>query len=727
MKKTKFFYLFLLIISTSHVLAEMPTLKFKDGRFKIVQFTDLHWVDGNEKFAAKNDSTLALMKAVIASERPDLVIITGDIVVSKNARKGWQEVVKPMEDAGVPYAITFGNHDTETDMTKSKILRQLSGYPYNLTYNADDNIDGVGNCSLEVKTGDGKSDAWVLYLLDSHAYPATPSAGTYDWIKQSQIDWYEKQRDVYAYKNGHVVPALAFFHIPTPEYEDARHLVGTFGNNGEKVCSPDTNTGLLSRFLDKGDVLGVFVGHDHNNDYIASPDGRISLAYGRKSGYNAAYEEVLERGARVITLHEDEHRFDTYIRTLKGKELEYAFEQVLASAVKYPIAEGTFIQDFLVRDWDDDRWQQEFQMMKDLGMKYLVFAPTLHIDKEEQAKTLYPSRLSGVSQRWRNDLIDLCLRNAQKAGIKVFLGLNFHERWWDVDYSEEWLFKQMELGNQVADELIDLYKSSYPDAMHGWYWVWEIANVDKLQIPVYRQALIHALNINVDHLHQRYVDMPVMLSPFMNYQVGTAKLNGKLWQAIFEGVNFRAGDIFSPQDCIGAGGLTMEELPIWFSELSKAVRTKPGLLFWSNAETFEQKYWSSAPLSRFVDQMELVSAHVSKVVTFAYSHYYSPVERTSNYHQSYLHYVRTGTLPTFDLPSPIANLTVNKKEIGMEIKWDAPSDTSICGFWVYKDDVLIANVPLEAKKNIYLYVDKEGHAKSNYEVITYNCLGNSSL
>lgn len=47
-----------------------------------------------------------------------------------------------------------------------------------------------------------------------------------------------------------------------------------------------------------------------------------------------------------------------------------------------------------------------------------------------------------------------------KNGIKVFVGLNFNERWWKVDYDAHWLLEQMEVGNKVADELVALYKES---------------------------------------------------------------------------------------------------------------------------------------------------------------------------------------------------------------------------------------------------------------------------
>ena len=116
-----------------------------------------------------------------------------------------------------------------------------------------------------------------------------------------------------------------FFHIPLPEYEKVRNQKSTIGSTVEEVCSPMLNSGLFTSFVEMGDVKGVFVGHDHNDDFAGTLAG-ICLCYGRKTGYVAAYKEVLERGARVIVLEEGKESFNTWIRTLAGKELFYSFD-----------------------------------------------------------------------------------------------------------------------------------------------------------------------------------------------------------------------------------------------------------------------------------------------------------------------------------------------------------------------------------------------------------------
>lgn len=319
----KSIFTLLLVLFVLNSYSEKPALRFKKHKFKIVQFTDLHLINGKE-YAQKNDSTYMLMRNVIDEEKPDLVVLTGDIVVSGGAAQIWHEVVQPMTEAQVPFAVTFGNHDTETDLSKSQILELLLGNKYNMTHNADHELSGVGNCSLPVFSSEGKEIPWAIYLFDSHAYTNDSTLGAYDWIKNDQIQWYRKQSSAYARNEGTPVKALAFFHIPLPEFEQVRNQKTTFGSIDEPVCSPSINSGLFSSFVEMGDVIGVFTGHDHNDDYVGQL-ASICLGYGRKTGYASAYHEILKRGARIIELYENEQKFDTHIRTLTGTELDYSF------------------------------------------------------------------------------------------------------------------------------------------------------------------------------------------------------------------------------------------------------------------------------------------------------------------------------------------------------------------------------------------------------------------
>ena len=65
-------------------------------------------------------------------------------------------------------------------------------------------------------------------------------------------------------------------------------------------------------------MKGVFVGHDHDNDYAVCWQG-ILLAYGRFTGGPTEYNH-LPNGARIIELTEGSGKYATWIRTKYGVE-----------------------------------------------------------------------------------------------------------------------------------------------------------------------------------------------------------------------------------------------------------------------------------------------------------------------------------------------------------------------------------------------------------------------
>ena len=114
MKKNLFTYICLAFIGILPAKAQ-HTLKFNtDKKFKIVQFTDLHYISGDSR------SVVALenMKEVLAVEKPDFVIFTGDVIFGKPAGKSMREVLDVVSERKTPFAVTFGNHDDEHDLTR---------------------------------------------------------------------------------------------------------------------------------------------------------------------------------------------------------------------------------------------------------------------------------------------------------------------------------------------------------------------------------------------------------------------------------------------------------------------------------------------------------------------------------------------------------------------------------------------------------------------------------
>ncbi len=293
---------------------EKPLLKFNSqNRFKIVQFTDIHL----QYDSYRSDSVIVMMKSVIEHEKPDLVMLTGDVVGSDNRKKAWLKVVQVMIDAETPWAAMFGNHDAEYELTKEQTMDAIVGLPYNLTVRGPEEIDGMGNYVLPIQSSTSQKTTALCYVLDVSETNRPPEnhSGTYQWIDNSQVEWYKAQSTAYTRRNGgKPLPALAFFHIPFPEYNEVVGKRTTVGNHSEVYpSSPDSRSNMYAALQECKDVMGVFVGHHHNNNYIGSLDN-ICLAFGQTSG-RQVYGN-LGAGARVIELYEGERKFDSWILKL---------------------------------------------------------------------------------------------------------------------------------------------------------------------------------------------------------------------------------------------------------------------------------------------------------------------------------------------------------------------------------------------------------------------------
>ncbi|MHA7966376.1 metallophosphoesterase family protein [Paenibacillus sp. CAU 1782] len=287
----------------------------EDGTFKIVQFTDVHLV--NEDGEDKDKRTLALMADILEREQPDLVVYTGDLIFSEHAgnpAKAFLSVIGVAEAAGTPYGVVYGNHDSEHGITRAELQGILEERQLSLSQSGPADIRGTGNYVLTISRASGPEEAAVLYFVDSGEY-ACPSIGGYAWLHPDQVNWYSAQSSSISYRNNGPLPALAFLHIPLPEYHEAALSGNIQGTKGENVCCPKINSGMFAAMMEGSDVMGVFAGHDHDNDYIVPHHG-IALAYGRITGWNTYGS--LQRGARVIQLREGEFSFRTWIRLEDG-------------------------------------------------------------------------------------------------------------------------------------------------------------------------------------------------------------------------------------------------------------------------------------------------------------------------------------------------------------------------------------------------------------------------
>jgi hypothetical protein len=401
------------------------------------------------------------------------------------------------------------------------------------------------------------------------------------------------------------------------------------------------------------------------------------------------------------------------------------------------VMDGSFIQEWLCASWSDARWQQEFTAMKNAGMHYLIIGPVAEWKTDGTIKTLYPSTLPNTvlySALKGDDMVDRCLRNAESAGIKVFIGIGINQNWWGFHGADTtWFYNQMAFDNKVCDEVWSLYKNKYPTSFYGWYWAYEIDNVSFSKTEQ-QTELATGMNIQLDHLTATGEKLPFMWCPFMNSDKGTADEYKAMWINVLSKLHTTPGDIFSPQDLCGKGGFDLNDMAIWFAALRQAVDTKPGLELWPDVETFNFD-GTTATIDRIVAQMKIEQPYSENYITFAYCHYDDPYNIDPGFYNTYLDYINNGVVESTP-PSAPNNLNVKANTDGtVELNWDASTDNiGICGYYVYRNGAQVAKeeVPiLNGAAGIPLATTlKDAGLNPNtdytYEVKAYDFAGNIS-
>lgn len=320
MKNLFILLLNLAMIASSGAVMAQTRLQFHNGSIRIAQLTDIHWAPTSPRC----HDTEATIHAILRQEKPDVAVLTGDIVTDSPAMEGWKAIAKIFQEEQTPFVVLMGNHDAEY-ASRDEIYRFLTSCPYYIGQMGSDSLTGRGNCVLPVySSGDGDKAEALLYMIDSNDYPSDKRYGHYDFIHFDQIQWYRHVSQEFTAKNNNrPLPALAFFHIPLVEYSALLSDGKTYGNALEDgICSADINSGMMASFIDMADVMGMFVGHDHDNDFVGINHGLL-MAYGRTTGTDAYGS--LTRGARIIQLYEGQRKLDTWISTPLGREATYYY------------------------------------------------------------------------------------------------------------------------------------------------------------------------------------------------------------------------------------------------------------------------------------------------------------------------------------------------------------------------------------------------------------------
>ena len=259
------------------------------------------------------------IRYLIEKTRPDLILITGDVVYGEFDDLGstLEWFCALMDSFEIPWAPVFGNHDNSS---KKGVAWQCECFKKSAFCLFERGcVSGNGNYSIGISVGD--SLVRVIHMLDSNGCHDTEDTSV---IKRAGL--YEDQLKLVSATNDAVklaakrdVPAFMAFHIPVSSFRTAESVKGYLTAErelytlGEDVPALDEDFGsklekyhpieVGEEFIDLLKTLGVeavFVGHEHNNSTCIGYRG-IKWVFGLKTG-EYDYHLPGKIGGTLITL-----------------------------------------------------------------------------------------------------------------------------------------------------------------------------------------------------------------------------------------------------------------------------------------------------------------------------------------------------------------------------------------------------------------------------------------
>lgn len=256
-----------------------------EGKYKIMQITDLHF---SALFLKGNSLTYKFLDAALKNEKPDLVMLTGDMAISLLNRTYLRIFADFMEERQQYWSYTLGNHDYQIGSGVYRLLKILNNYDYCLMKIGPTNIGGYANYFMTINNGDEILHS--IAVIDTSRY----------FVTEKQVEFYNWNIENIKNKNGDKVNNLIFMHIPLEIVSKANPVL-----INESVDHLKSDGGLYNAII-QGDVTKyVFNGHDHTNNHSTFDNG-VTFISVPSTGFSGYGKYNVPRGFAIIEINNEQ-------------------------------------------------------------------------------------------------------------------------------------------------------------------------------------------------------------------------------------------------------------------------------------------------------------------------------------------------------------------------------------------------------------------------------------
>lgn len=269
-----------------------------DGEFRILKINDTHFFDG----VCDNDiKTLNGIKSVLDTTSCDLIIVDGDLVEGFTLNPGYDKFQaidtfsELVESYNIPWSFAPGNNDGEMDGSNKDIIAHLMQYD-NFIFGNSKDISGDMQFFVDLNYQDKL--AHTIAVMDSGA--RKPKAvGSYDYIKQNQIDW------LLDGVNERAVKTSVFFHMPTTDFQTAFDNGEVYGDfemyNTFPYDEIESNKLFADSIQGNENISLISCAHQHSNNMCSFYDSRY-YQLSSCSGYGAGHHDFITPCCTLTTI-----------------------------------------------------------------------------------------------------------------------------------------------------------------------------------------------------------------------------------------------------------------------------------------------------------------------------------------------------------------------------------------------------------------------------------------
>ena len=410
---------------------------------------------------------------------------------------------------------------------------------------------------------------------------------------------------------------------------------------------------------------------------------------------------------------------------------------------------GTFIQSWMTASWTDERWAEEAENMKKVGIEYLVLqslADKAYKNDGGEWKVYYDTDVEALKEAtFMGDCLEPALKACQEAGIKVFVGLSMFDDFWSEAGIGSLYQEVCRVAGDMMEDIYNKYGEKYKESLYGWYYTPEISNGFLCQFTL--SGIIKGINHIIDRINEVDASKPLLMSPFYSEYIATGPIATLCsYVRFFSRVNFRDGDIFAPQDAVGAKWTREKSLEMTWKLYKAAFDTCDAeIKLWANCENFdgaivseilggalspkitEYKSNITATLDRFVRQMDIASRYAENIITFSYNHYYSPSNVNPAFINTYYDYTENGYVLENEAPKAPENVRIIPMENGVKLTWDEAEDNfGIAYYRLERDGEFLGRVDKYYGTEKNCFTDEGGSTDSVYTIEAVDAAGNST-